>query len=92
MSHTQNSNQLHHNIPVYTTYTTPPLDLSTSYVDPVLINLEYDPQFPAPVPAAEWTTVTDVSPLPLQLPQEDLYKKFQEIERQNKALIQVKFN
>ena len=91
MSHTQNS---YHS----TTYTaTPPLDLTTSYqqtqlqMDPLLINsvLEgYDPQFPAPAPA-EWTTVTD--PLPIQLPQEDLSKKVQEIQKLNKALIQVNF-
>ena len=98
------ANQLHHNstpVPFSTTYPTPtpPLDLSSSYQQPIeLVDLSsswqqtqqpielvlggYDP--------AEWTPVTDVPPLSLHLPQEDLSKRFLEIERQNKALIQVR--
>ena len=64
------------------------VDLSSSYQQtqqPIELVLGgYDP--------AEWTPVTDVPPLSLHLPQEDLSKRFLEIERQNKALIQVKFN
>ena len=62
------------------------VDLPTSYLQtqqPIELVLGgYDP--------AEWTPVTDVPPLSLHLPQEDLSKRFLEIERQNKALIQVR--